>query len=288
MSELVSLDFPNVRAHEKEQTNPWDILHAQEYIKAVEAPESAEIKTLRLEIAAKRNHYQTLAERLCEDSEGCLTSDKAFIAHDAYAAKRDPAIGEAYADFTDSQAKLLEAQDKENGNPERSAAEEYINTLNPINYEFSISHEVVAVSAALGQLHDISERKKNREGAVAKIGGWIQDFCDTRNVTNTLKKYGYNPDGPQSGIFDLILQEAKAIRYGVPTKDSRIEGALGRKRIRDYTELNALLSSEDNGANCRRALAGAGYKKYPTDWKDRDFSTCDISKMCAIARDCKK
>ena len=287
MSEI-TLDFPNSREQKQAADNRWSILSAQEFVKAAETPESEEIKQLQMAVIAKRDSYQTLAVSLCKDSEGCLTSSEARIAQDAYAEKRDPAIGEAYAELTETQAELIEEQDKENDSPARAAAKEYIDSINPINYEFAISHEVVAVSAALGQLHDIAERKKNREGAAEKVGGWIQDFCDTRDTTNVLKKYGYREEGPQSGIFSLILQEAKAIRYGVPTKNSRIEGALGRKRIYDYMELNDLLSSEQTGRSCRRALAEQGYKKFPTDWKDSDFSTCDIVAMCAIARDCKQ
>ena len=241
-------------------------------------------KERKVAIVAKTHEYQTLAKELCGDEEGVLTSADIHIAQNSYAEKRDPAIGEAYTQLTEYQADLIETVDGQNATPERAAAEEYVKTVNPINYEFAVSHEVVAVSSALRNLYEISQRKFERESAVDKATGWIADFCDSRDEKKKLEKLGYNPDGPQTAIFRLILQEAKAIDYGVPTKDSKIETVLGRKRVCDCMELQALLSDEEKGPARRRALAEAGFKKVPEDWRDSDFNTSDIDKMNKIAK----
>lgn len=283
MSEVLS--FPNSIGLEQKPAapNPWDTVMGARFKEAI-LDEDEVAKERKVAIVAKTHEYQTLAKELCGDEEGVLTSTDIHIAQNSYAEKRDPAIGEAYTQLTEYQADLIETVDGQNATPERAAAEEYVKTVNPINYEFAVSHEVVAASSALRNLYEISQRKFERESAVDKATGWIADFCDSRDEKKKLEKLGYNPDGPQTAIFRLILQEAKAIDYGVPTKDSKIETVLGRKRVCDCMELQALLSDEEKGPARRRALAEAGFKKVPEDWKDSEFNTSDIDKMNKIAK----
>ena len=283
MSEALS--YPKQIGLEKKPAapNPWDAVMGARFKEAVQSEDKA-VKEHEPKVLAKTHEYQTLAQELCSDDKGILTSTDIRIAQNSYAEKRDPAIGEAYTALTESQAELIDAVDKQDATPERAAGIEYVKTVNPINYEFAVSHEVVAVSSILRNLYEISQRKFNRESAFEKAVGWIYDFCDSRDEKKKLERFGYNPDGPQTAIFSLILQEAKAIDYGVPTKDSKIEVVLGRKRVCDCMELQALLADGKKGSIRRRALADAGFRKIPESWKDGEFSTSDIDQMNKIVK----
>ena len=259
MSEL-ALDFPNSHKYEKEKADPWAGVAAQEFIKA--SPEEQKV------IAAKES-YRTIAEDFCDDKEHDLTSGKAEIANPAVA-ERDEKVGEAYTNYTEAQIELIDNIDSKIDSPQREKAKEFADSLSPDSLATPIASEVVKTFHAINILHR-AEAEGNKR--------------DAKDARKELEKLGYNPDGHQDRIFGIILQQAKAISYSVPTKDTRIEEKLGHERAMDAKELELLLAEPKIGKKRRRALRKAGFKKLPEGWNDEKVSTNDIAKMCLIARE---
>jgi len=284
MSELV-LDFPNSNNYEKATNDAWDSLAGEEYMGVSLSSEESAIKLQKKAVIIKQHEFQTLAKELCGDNEGALTSGGLEIYQDR-PIKRDERIEQAYCALTEAQLDLLETEDQNAASSKRAAAEQFADSLNPNSLGWPISHEVTQVSAAIRDLHNIEQNRTTRYDN-NWIQGWLDDRRGKREAMDKLESCGYDPSGAQTGIFRLILQEAKAIHYSVPTRHSNIENVLGRKRACDFQETRLILDDETTGANCLRALREAGYKKLPEKWDDENFSTSDMAKICAIARSCE-
>ncbi len=276
MSGELVLNFPN---SETPKTTDWDILTDTEtdaaageaYMEVELGNEDEQIKQLKQTIIAEKHSVQTLAKVYCGDTQSSLTSDDLRVAESNYRF-RDEVAGD-YVRLTDSELNLIETIDERDRGARRAEAEEYVSTHDESGAAMAVAHDIIGVNRALEEY--------NRAGKRRIVQGWR----DRREALGALKKFGYNPDGPQSEVFSLILQQAKAIRLGIPTKDTQVDDMLGRKRACDYQETMLLLSDEATSNNCRRALKKAGYKELPESWSDRNFSTHDIAEMCRIARE---
>lgn len=283
MSELL-LDFPNSNQYEKSES-PWDTLAGQEFMEVTMEDEDESIKRAKMAVITEKQRFQTLAKEYCDDEEGALTSDSLEI-HQDRPTRRDERIEEAYHSLTEAELDLVVSEDQRDASSKRLAAEQFADSLNPGDLGWPISHEVTQVSAAIRDLYNIEQNHTARYDN-NWIKGWLDDRHDRRQAMDKLESCGYSPKGEQSEIFSLILQEAKAIQYSVPTKNSNLENVLGRKRACDFQETMLLLSDEQIGDDCRRALKEAGYKKLPERWNDENFSTSEINAICAIARSCE-
>lgn len=285
MSELV-LDFPNSQKHEATE-NPWDTLAGQAFMEVNLSSEEESLKQHRMAVIAEKQKFQTIAKELCGDTEGAITNGSLEIYQDR-PIQRDGSVEKAYCDLTETQLSLLDAEDQFHASPKRADAEQFADSINPGDLGWPIANEVTKVCSALRQLHEVKEKRISHETG-NWINDWLSDMRDRRQskreAMDTLESCGYVQGAIQTGIFDLILQEAKAINYSVPTKNSNIENILGRKRACDYQEAKLLLEDEATGASCRRALREAGYKQLPESWNDENFSTSDIAEICAIARE---
>ena len=257
MSEL-ALDFPNSHKYEKEKADPWAEVAAQEFIKA--SPDEQKV------IAAKES-YKTIAEEFCDDEEHDLTSGKAEISRPAVA-ERSEEVGEAYTNLTETQIALIENTDTKIDTPQRKEAVEFANSLSLDDLATPIAGDVIKTFHAITALHRAEVEGKR-----------------DKDAEKELKKLGYNPSGDQDLVFGIILQQAKAITYNVPTKETRIDEKLGYKRAADAKELELLLAEPKIGKKRRRALRKAGFKKLPESWNDEAVSTNSIAKMCLIARE---
>ena len=233
--------------------------------------EDKNIENLKKDIDNDREKLQDLAVTYCNDSEKTLTSGELRVAPSNHIPRDEMRI--AYIQLTDQELNLIESIDSRDKSLKRDDAEEIVSKYNPYDLGTAISREVIGVFRAL--------ENYNRAGDRGLVRGWF----DHQEAENELKKYGYNPKGPQTEVFSLILQQAKAIRYGIPTKDTQVDDMLGRKRACDFEETMLLLDDEATAENCRHALKKAGYKKLPESWKDENFSTSDIAEICRIARE---
>jgi hypothetical protein len=233
--------------------------------------EEGNIEKLKVDVENDRERLQELAVTYCNDSEKTLTSGELRVAPSNHIPREELRI--AYIQLTEQELNLIESEDALDKSPQRKKANEIVSSYNPYDLGTAISREVIGVFRALDNY--------NRAGDRGLVRGWF----DHQEAKNELKKYGYNPKGPQTEVFSLILQQAKAIRYGIPTKDTQVDDMLGRKRACDFQETMILLDDEATAENCRRALKKAGYKKLPESWKDENFSTSDIAEICRIARE---
>ena len=277
MSEL-TYGHSNPEARNEQTTTDWDILLDDDNTKTDDAfmevtfkNEDENIEKLKKDIDSDREKLQDLAVAYCNDSEKTLTSGELRVVESNHIPREE--MRTAYIQLTDQELNLIESIDSRNKSSKRDDAEEMVSKYNPYDLGTAISREVVGTFHAL--------ESYNRAGENGLIEGWR----DRRAAEKELKKYGYNPKGPQSEVFSLILQQAKAMRYGIPTKDTQVDDMLGRKRACDFQETMLLLGDEATADNCRRALNKAGYKKLPESWKDENFSTSDIAEICRIARE---
>jgi len=270
MSEL--LNFPNSQRYEalkdEEAETRHNIAAGRKAIDLLKVQSGNEdLRNDKLAVVVAEQSYQTIASEYCDDKEGLLTSDDIKINQD-FPTPRSEVVEDAYITLCEAQLKLVEAEDKAEKSTKRTAAEQYADSLDQTALGMRVTHEKIKIHSALSHIfrgEDVREAKKE------------------------LEKYGYDPDKEkQSDIFHLLLQEAKAIHYGVPTKKSRMDDVLGHKRAADYQETKLLLADETIGRQCRRAIRRAGFHKIPKSWDDEEFSTSDMAEICAIARKCEQ
>lgn len=248
-----------------------DAIDDEEVIDIDPRPNVKHIEFLQDEIEEEKKQIRELVNTYCKDKEGTLVSDDLRVAESNHRSQKEIALD--YVRLTESELILIETRDELDKSSKRNEAETFASTQDQFGAGMAIAHDIIGVNKALDDYHLANQR------------GFFEGWNDRKDALKALKKFGYNDKGPQSEVFSIILQQAKAIRMGIPTKDTQVDDILGRKRICDYQETMLLLEDEATSNSCRNALKKAGYKELPESWSDRNFSTHDIAEMCRIARE---
>lgn len=196
----------------------------------------------------------------------------------------NPDLAPAYTELTRRERQVMRAEEDCIKTPEHEAAIAFVDKLSDYELQNGVSNESLEVASAFRNINLLEDKDHQN-----RIYGdrWIQQYLDNRRDMKehlaTLKKYGYNPKGEQPEVFKLIAQDAKAHLLGIFTQEDETPVTLARERARSYEELR-LISERDTSA-VSRALRHAGFKEMPNDWRDKEFSTYEIVRMCEVARE---
>lgn len=95
-----------------------------------------------------------------------------------------------------------------------------------------------------------------------------------------LIRYGYNPDGKSSRLFDSIARLAREeTALGAETAKE-----VGKERAENWKLVDIAVNGE-SGKKFRKELKRNGFSKLPESWNDENYTSDEMNKMAFIAKE---
>ena len=94
-----------------------------------------------------------------------------------------------------------------------------------------------------------------------------------------LTRYGYNPGGKNSRLFDSI---AELIRdeTALGTKDAK---EIGKERAENW-KLVDIVANGKSGRKFRKELKKSGFPRLPESWDDENYTSNEMNRMAFVAK----